>query len=337
MFITGPDVIKTVTHEEVTKEELGGAHTHSVAERRRALRVRRRRELRRARCASCSRICPSNNTEDPPRTSHERSDRRARRPSSTRWCPPTPNKPYDIKRVDRARSSTTATFFEVQPDVRGEHRGRLRAHRGPRGRRRREPADGARRLPRHRRLASRPRASCASATASTCRSSRSSTCPGFLPGTDQEYGGIIKHGAKLLYAFAEATVPKVTVITRKAYGGAYDVMASKHIRGDVNLAFPTAEIAVMGPDGAVNIVYRKEIDAARRTGADARALRRGVPREVREPVQGGRARLRRRGDLPAHDSASASPRRSRCCATSGTRTRRRSTATCRSSRARRAS
>src|SRR4051794_30634584 len=84
--------------------------------------------------------------------------------------------------------------------------------------------------------------------------------PGFLPGTDQEYGGIIKHGAKLLYAFAEATVPKITVITRKAYGGAYDVMASKHIRADVNLAFPTAEIAVMGPDGAVNIIYRREIE-----------------------------------------------------------------------------
>ena len=86
--------------------------------------------------------------------------------------------------------------------------------------------------------------------------------PGFLPGTDQEYGGIITHGAKLLYAYAEATVPKVTVITRKAYGGAYDVMASKHIRADYNLAFPTAEIAVMGPDGAVNIMYRREIQAA---------------------------------------------------------------------------
>jgi propionyl-CoA carboxylase beta chain len=86
--------------------------------------------------------------------------------------------------------------------------------------------------------------------------------PGFLPGTDQEYGGIIKHGAKLLYAYCEATVPKITVITRKAYGGAYDVMSSKHIRGDINYAFPTAEIAVMGPDGAVNIVYRKEIQAA---------------------------------------------------------------------------
>ena len=119
--------------------------------------------------------------------------------------------------------------------------------------------------------------------------------PGFLPGTDQEYGGIIKHGAKLLYAFAEATVPKVTVITRKAYGGAYDVMASKHIRADVNLAFPTAEIAVMGPEGAVNIVFRNEIAKAHGPGGRAGAARRRVPREVRQPVQGRRARLHRRG------------------------------------------
>ena len=133
--------------------------------------------------------------------------------------------------------------------------------------------------------------------------------PGFLPGTDQEYGGIIKHGAKLLYAFAEATVPKVTVITRKAYGGAYDVMASKHIRADVNLAFPTAEIAVMGPDGAVNIVYRNEIDKAATTRRGrARALRRRVPRAVREPVQGRRARLHRRGHPPARHAADDHPR-----------------------------
>ena len=132
--------------------------------------------------------------------------------------------------------------------------------------------------------------------------------PGFLPGTDQEYGGIIKHGAKLLYAFAEATVPKITVITRKAYGGAYDVMASKHIRADVNFAFPTAEIAVMGPEGAVNIVYRSEIEKARREPAEARAqLHRGVPREVREPVQGGGARLHRRDHPPARHAPDDHP------------------------------
>ena len=106
---------------------------------------------------------------------------------------------------------------------------------------------------------------------STCRWSHSSTCRGFLPGVDQEHGGIIRHGAKLLYAYCEATVPKLTVITRKAYGGAYDVMSSKHIRGDMNLAWPTAEIAVMGAEGAVNIIYREELAAAadpRRSGRD---------------------------------------------------------------------
>ena len=132
--------------------------------------------------------------------------------------------------------------------------------------------------------------------------------PGFLPGTAQEYGGIIRHGAKLLYAFAEATVPKVTVITRKAYGGAYCVMASKHIRTDLNFAYPTAEIAVMGPEGAVNILYRRELDEGARPGGDARREGRRVPREVRQPLRGRRARLRRRGDPPrARRAASSSP------------------------------
>ena len=114
---------------------------------------------------------------------------------------------------------------------------------------------------------SKARASCASATASTSRSITFEDVPGFLPGTQQEYGGIIRHGAKLLFAFAEATVPKITVITRKAYGGAYCVMASKHIRTDVNYAWPTAEIAVMGPEGAVDIVYKRELDEAPRNRA----------------------------------------------------------------------
>ena len=117
--------------------------------------------------------------------------------------------------------------------------------------------------------------------------------PGFLPGTDQEYGGIIKHGAKLLYAFAEATVPKITLITRKAYGGAYDVMASKHIRADINYAYPTAEIAVMGPEGAVNIIYRKELDEAEDAEARRAELTSRVPRDLRQPLQGRGARLHR--------------------------------------------
>ena len=127
--------------------------------------------------------------------------------------------------------------------------------------------------------------------------------PGFLPGTQQEYGGIIKHGAKLLYAFAEATVPKITVITRKAYGGAYYVMASKHIRADVNLAYPTAEIAVMGPEGAVNILYRRELaEAGERAAESARREGRRVPREVRQPLHRRRARLHRRGHRAAADA-----------------------------------
>ena len=135
--------------------------------------------------------------------------------------------------------------------------------------------------------------------------------PGFLPGTVQEYGGIIRHGAKLLYAFAEATVPKVTVITRKAYGGAYCVMSSKHIRTDFNFAWPTAEIAVMGPEGAVNILYRRELEGAPDAAAPPRREGRRVPREVRQPVRGRRARLHRRGDPPAADAPQDRSRRSR--------------------------
>ena len=123
--------------------------------------------------------------------------------------------------------------------------------------------------------------------------------PGFLPGTAQEYGGIILHGAKLLYAFAEATVPKITVITRKAYGGAYDVMASKHIRADVNLAWPTAEIAVMGAEGAVKVINRREIAAADRQGREDQRADRRIYRALRQSVYRGGARLRRRRDRGA--------------------------------------
>ena len=122
--------------------------------------------------------------------------------------------------------------------------------------------------------------------------------PGFLPGTSQEFQGIIRHGAKLLYAFCEATVPKVTVITRKAYGGAYDVMSSKHIRGDFNFAYPTAEIAVMGPEQAINILYRNEMTVAERG-----APHRGLSEDVRESVQGGGVGIRRRGDHAARYAA----------------------------------
>ena len=131
--------------------------------------------------------------------------------------------------------------------------------------------------------------------------------PGFLPGTEQEFGGIIRHGAKLLYAYAEATVPKITVITRKAYGGAYCVMGSKHLRTDVNLAWPTAEIAVMGAEGAVNIVYRRELMPAT-TRKQRAAEDRGVSRALRESVCGGGARVHRRRDRAARDAAAGDPR-----------------------------
>ncbi len=199
----------------------------------------------------------------------------------------------------RARSSTTATLFEVQRRYAPNIVVGFARLGGTLGRHRRQPARG---------LAG---VLDIDASVKAARFVRFCDCfniplvtfvdvPGFLPGTEQEYGGIIRHGAKLLFAFAEATVPKVTVIMRKAYGGAYDVMASKHIRADVNLAFPTAEIAVMGPEGAVNIIFKNEIAKADNPDAGARAVRRRIPREIREPLQGRRARLRGRGDLPAH-------------------------------------
>ena len=129
--------------------------------------------------------------------------------------------------------------------------------------------------------------------------------PGFLPGTAQEWGGIIRHGAKLLYAYCEATVPKLAVITRKAYGGAYDVMSSKHIRADFNFAWPTAEVAVMGPEGAVNIIFRRELEEADDPDGAPRGADRRLPRALREPVRRRRARLRRRRDRAAADAAGA--------------------------------
>ena len=139
----------------------------------------------------------------------------------------------------------------------------------------------------------------------------SSTSPASCPARSQEYGGIILHGAKLLYAYAEATVPKLTVITRKAYGGAYDVMSSKHIGADFNAAWPTAEVAVMGPEGAVNIVFRRELEAAAQNGGDvagaAGRAGRGVQGALRQPVHRGRARLRRRRHRAGGDAAVAHP------------------------------
>jgi propionyl-CoA carboxylase beta chain len=258
MFITGPDVIRTVTREEVTKEELGGASTHN-----RKSGVAHFSCAGDAECVAHVRelmsYLPSNNHEDPPFVATtDPIDREE--PELDRLVPRDPMKPYDIKEViDRVVDDRV--FFEVQ-----EHYAQ-------------NIVIGFARLGGHTVgiVANQPMvlAGCLdiSASVKAARFVRFCDCfhipivtlvdvPGFLPGTDQEYGGIIKHGAKLLYAYAEATVPKITLITRKAYGGAYDVMASKHLRGDLNFAYPTAEIAVMGPEGAVNIVYRNQIAAA---------------------------------------------------------------------------
>jgi propionyl-CoA carboxylase beta chain len=258
MFITGPDVIKAVTHEEVSREELGGAMVHNSTSGVAHFAATDDRE-----CLLLIRelmgFLPSNNMEDPPRVPCD--DPVDRRDMSLREIvPENPNKPYDMKDVIR-RVVDDGYFFEIQEHfaqniVIGFARlgGRVVGVVG-----------------------NQPNvlAGCLDINASIkgARFVRFCDCfniplltlvdvPGFLPGTAQEWGGIIKHGAKILYAYCEATVPKVTVITRKAYGGAYDVMSSKHLRGDINLAYPTAEIAVMGPEGAVNIIARREIEQA---------------------------------------------------------------------------
>jgi propionyl-CoA carboxylase beta chain len=258
MFITGPDVIKTVTHEEVTKDELGGAHTHNETSGVAHFMCRDDAE-----CLSMVRellsFIPSNNLEDPPRKACTDPIARVDEKLDT-LIPDQSNMPYDMKDVIHTVVDD-AYFFEIH-----EHYaknivvGFARFNGKPVGIVANQPAMLAGTLD-------------INASVKGARFVRFCDCfniplvtfedvPGFLPGTQQEYGGIIRHGAKLLFAFAEATVPKVTVITRKAYGGAYCVMASKHIRTDVNYAWPSAEIAVMGPEGAVDIVYKRELDSA---------------------------------------------------------------------------
>ena len=255
MFITGPEVIKTVTHEEVTKQQLGGAMTHNsesgvahFAYQDEKSCIQGIREL--------LSFLPQNNMERAPIVTSDDPWGREE-PSLDTLVPSEPKTPYDIKDVIQ-RVIDDGYFFEVQEHfARNIITGFARFD---------GQSVGI--------VANQPNilAGCLDINASTKAARFVRFCdafniplvtfvdvPGFLPGTEQEYGGIIKHGAKLLYAFCEATVPKVTLITRKAYGGAYDVMSSKHIRGDINFAYPTAEIAVMGPDGAVNIVYRQEL------------------------------------------------------------------------------
>lgn len=255
MFVTGPDVVKTVTHETVTHEELGGAVAHTtksgVADLAFENDVEALLELRRF-----LDFLPGSNRAPPPvRETADPTDREE--PSLDTLVPSDPLKPYDMKELIE-KVVDEGDFFEIQPAY---AKNIIVGFARMEGR-----TVGI--------VANQPLvlAGCLDIASSTkaARFVRFCDCfnipivtfvdvPGFLPGTTQEFGGIIKHGAKLLFAFAEATVPKVTVITRKAYGGAYDVMSSKHIRGDVNYAWPTAEIAVMGPKGAVEIIFRGDL------------------------------------------------------------------------------
>ncbi|MDX9882000.1 MAG: acyl-CoA carboxylase subunit beta [Prolixibacteraceae bacterium] len=263
MFVTGPEVIKTVTHEDVSKEELGGAATHSSrsgvahftgANEEQALMMVR--EL--------MSFIPSNNMDDPPLKPATDMPGRADESLNT-IVPADPNKPYNMKDIIM-KIIDDEHFMEVQPHY-AENMiiGFARFAGRPVGIVANQPAHLAGVLD-------------INSSVKAARFVRFCDAfniplvtlvdvPGFLPGTSQEFGGIIKHGAKLLYAFAEATVAKITVITRKAYGGAYDVMSSKHIGGDVNLAYPTAEIAVMGPEGAINILRRDITDAEEKANA----------------------------------------------------------------------
>ena len=259
MFVTGPDVIKTVTHEEVTKEQLGGAMTHNETSG-----VAHFLAHDDAECLSMVRellsFVPSNNLDDAAAKGLAPIRRIVPTRRSTRSFRRQSNQPYDMKDVIHAVVDD-GYFFEVHEHyARNIVVGFARLDGRSVGIVANQPAVLAGTLD-------------INASVKGARFVRFCDCfniplvtfedvPGFLPGTAQEYGGIIKHGAKLLFAFAEATVPKVTVITRKAYGGAYCVMASKHIRTDVNYAWPTAEIAVMGPEGAVDIVYKRELDGA---------------------------------------------------------------------------
>jgi propionyl-CoA carboxylase beta chain len=276
MFITGPEVIRAVTHEEVSKEELGGAHTHAARSG-----VAHRAFADEPGCLEALRelltFLPQNNREDPPRRpTKDRADRQDAELDTL--IPDDPSKPYDMHAL-LARVVDDGRFFEIHPEYAPNVIvGFARLDGRPVGLVANQPAHLA---------------GCLDIDASlkAARFVRFCDCfniplctfvdvPGFLPGTAQELGGIVKHGAKLLYAFAEATVPKLTVITRKAYGGAYDVMSSKHIRGDISFAFPSAEIAVMGPEAAVGIVFREELAKA----PDPAAARARYVAEYREKL-----------------------------------------------------
>jgi acetyl-CoA carboxylase carboxyltransferase component len=258
MFVTGPSVVKTVTHEEVSFDDLGGAGVHATRSGVSHLTFPDEPSCFHGIRRLLSYL-PSNNQEDPPATAAEDDPERAS-PALRTAVPENSNKPYDVHTiieeiVDRG------SFFEIQPDyAKNLLVGFARLDGWPVGIVADQPAvlagvldiDASLKGARFVRFCDAFNVPLVTLV----------DVPGFLPGTAQEWGGIIKHGAKLLYAYCEATVPKLTVILRKAYGGAYDVMSSKHVRGDLNLAWPTAEIAVMGPKGAVEILWRREIEQA---------------------------------------------------------------------------
>ena len=301
MFITGPDVVKTVTGEEVTLEELGGAMSHATKSGVATFVAPDEKS-----CLEDVRylmsFLPSNNLEEPPVV--EPSDDPERLCESLRdLLPASPNQPYDMKKVITAITDD-GEFLEYF-----SHWGRSivcgfgRLNGMPIGIVGNQPMVLAGVLD----IESSEKAA---RFVRTCDAFNIPLVtfvdvPGFLPGVDQEYGGIIRHGAKLLYAYCEATVPRIQVITRKAYGGAYVVMDSKSIGSDLSYAWPTAELAVMGPQGAVEIVYRRELQQAADPVARRSAARRRVHREVRQPVRRRRAGLRRRRDRPGRDAGQA--------------------------------
>lgn len=274
MFVTGPDVVKSVTHEEVTFEELGGAETHNTISGVAHFAAENEEHALYIATQLLSYL-PQNNMEDPPPKSCQDDPLRTETSLDT-IIPENPNKPYDMHEIIQAVVDD-GEFLEVHQSYAANiivGFSRLNGR-----------SVGI--------IANQPGVLAGvldiNASTKAARFVRFCDCfniplitfvdvPGFLPGTTQEHGGIIRHGAKLLYAYCEATVPKITVITRKGYGGAYDVMSSKHIRGDINLAWPTAEIAVMGPEGAINILYRRELAEAE----DPEALRTQLVEEYRE-------------------------------------------------------
>ena len=326
MFITGPEVIKTVTGEEVEFEALGGAMSHNSKSG-----VAHFASEDEESCLEDVRyligFLPQNNLEMPPRVEpYDDPDRED--PELDTLVPDDPSKPYDMRDVI-SRIVDDEEFFEVH-----EHWAqnivcgfaRLDGF----------PVGVVGNQPKHLAGVLDIESSCKGARfVRTCDAFNIplltfTDVPGFLPGTSQEWGGIIRHGAKLLYAFTEATVPKLTVVTRKAYGGAYDVMNSKHMLADFNFAWPTSEVAVMGPEGAVNIIYRKDIAESPTPDERRDAPDRRLQGPLRQPLLGSRARLPRRRDRAAPDPPAASSARCGLCRPSGSSSRSASTGTSRS-------